>query len=70
MSVKLGSTLIAGTTEVDSIINPSSSNPVSGGAVYIALDNKQNTLAPGTNININNDVISTQAAKVIIRRFS
>jgi len=70
MSVKLGSALIAGAMEVDNIINPSSNNPVSGGAVYTALDSKQNTLAPGTNININNDVISTQAAKVIIRRFS
>jgi hypothetical protein len=70
MSVRIGSTLIAGTVEVDSTITQGSANPVAGGTLYTALDGKQNSLSQGTNITINNDVISTTAAKVIIRRFS
>ena len=70
MSVRAGSTLIAGGAEVDSIISQSSSNPVASSAIYNALNDKQNALSQGTNITINNDVISTPAAKVIIRRFS
>lgn len=70
MSVRVGSTMIAGTVEVDGVISPSSSNPVSASAISTALDNKQNSLTTGTNIIINNDTISTSAAKVIIRRFS
>ena len=70
MSVKVGSTTIAGMMEIDSVISPSSANPVSGGAIYTALSDKQDSLSQGTNIAINNNVISTTAAKVIIRRLS
>lgn len=70
MSVKVGSTTIAGMMEIDGVISPSSANPVSGGAIYTALSDKQDSLSQGTNIAINNNVISTTAAKVIIRRLS
>lgn len=70
MSVRVGSTLIAGNIEVDSVISPSSTNPVSASAISVALADKQNALATGTNININNNTISTSAAQVVIRRFS
>ena len=70
MSVRVGSTVIAGTVEVDGVISPSSSNPVSASAISAALGDKQDALTTGTNIVINNNTISTPAAKVIIRRFS
>jgi hypothetical protein len=70
MSIRVGSTFIAGNIEVDSTITSASTNPVTGGAIYAALDGKQNTLSTGNNITINNDTIATSAAKVIIRRFS
>lgn len=70
MSIKVGSVSIAGNVTVDGAITPGSNNPVSGGAISTALLGKQNTLSTGNNITINNDVISTPAAKVIIRRFS
>ena len=70
MSVRVGSTMIAGTIQIDSVISPSSSNPVEASAISTALADKQDTLTAGTNINIDNDTVSTTAAKVIIRRFS